>query len=138
MRDWQSSGVRDPDTRNASLWTVPGDEVDHSRRSPWVPCRETRRLSGRTEYDSPGHLSLNRAIYDREEGAVTDRLPPELRADLIEFARDRIEQCWEDAGVVPAQVLAENIVLAQEFAWMSHFTRIDPDMADRLANGAYK
>ena len=57
---------------------------------------------------------------------MTRRLPPELRADLIEFARERIESCWADAGVVPAQVLAENIVLAQEFAWMAHFTPIAP------------
>lgn len=69
---------------------------------------------------------------------MTKRLPPELRAALTDFARIRIEAVWADAGPVPAQVLAENIVLAQEFAWMAHHTPIDPDMADRLANGAYK
>jgi hypothetical protein len=43
---------------------------------------------------------------------VAERLPPELRADLTDFARVRIEQVWADVGAVPAQVLAENIVAA--------------------------
>lgn len=55
---------------------------------------------------------------------MPDRLPPALRADLTEFARIRIEQVWADSGPVPAQVLAENIVLAQEFAWMAAQTPI--------------
>lgn len=69
---------------------------------------------------------------------MAKRLPPELRADLTDYAVERIQAVWNDAGYVSARTLAENIVTAQEFAWMAHFTRIDPELADRLANGAYK
>lgn len=63
-------------------------------------------------------------IGEREAAANRQKLPADLRADLTEFARDRIEAVWADAGGVPAQVLAENIVAAQEFAWLTHFTPI--------------
>jgi hypothetical protein len=66
------------------------------------------------------------------------RLPPELRADLTDYAVERIQAVWNDAGYVDARTLAENIVHAQEFAWMAHFAKSDPDVADRLSNGAYK
>ena len=48
------------------------------------------------------------------------RLDPAFRADLIDFARDRIQQVWTDVpGGVDAATLASNIVAAQEFCWMS-------------------
>lgn len=48
------------------------------------------------------------------------RLDPELRADLIEFARARIESVWTDVpGGVDAATRAGNVVAAQEFCWMS-------------------
>ncbi|HWV44633.1 MAG TPA: hypothetical protein VN039_01170, partial [Nitrospira sp.] len=48
------------------------------------------------------------------------RFDPAFRADLIEFARDRIQSVWDDVPEgVTAQVLAENIVHAQEFLWLS-------------------
>jgi len=56
------------------------------------------------------------------------RLPPELRAALTEFARERIKDVSHDAGYVSPQTLAENIVNAQEFAWMAHFTKIEAGM----------
>lgn len=50
------------------------------------------------------------------------RLNPDTRADLIEFARTRIQMVWDDAGAVDAQTLAENVVSAQEWLWLSlHF-----------------
>ena len=49
-----------------------------------------------------------------------ERFDPELRADLIEFARDRIQAVWTDVpGGVDAATLASNVVAAQEFCWMS-------------------
>jgi hypothetical protein len=55
---------------------------------------------------------------------MADRLPADLRAELIEFARERIKDVSHDAGYVSPQTLAENIVAAQEFAWLAHFTPI--------------
>lgn len=50
------------------------------------------------------------------------RLTPDFRADLIDFAAQRIQSVWDDAGPVTAQVLAENVVAAQEWLWLSlHF-----------------
>jgi hypothetical protein len=50
------------------------------------------------------------------------RLNPEIRADLIEFARSRIQMVWDDAGEVDATTLASNVVAAQEWLWLSlHF-----------------
>lgn len=53
-------------------------------------------------------------------GAV--RFNPEAKAELTEFARTRIQMVWDDAGPVDAQTLAENVVAAQEWLWLSmHF-----------------
>lgn len=55
-----------------------------------------------------------------ETNPKPERLDPELRADLIEFARDRIESVWADVPEgVDAATLASNVVAAQEFCWMS-------------------
>jgi len=46
----------------------------------------------------------------------------EQRADLIDFARSAIQSVWDDVGATTAEVLAGNVVSAQEFAWLSmHF-----------------
>lgn len=48
------------------------------------------------------------------------RLAPEFRADIIEAARDRIQSVWADVPEgVDALTLAQNIVSAQEFFWLS-------------------
>ena len=50
------------------------------------------------------------------------RFSSEQRANLIDFARHAIQAVWDDAGPTTAEVLAGNVVLAQEFAWLSmHF-----------------
>ena len=50
------------------------------------------------------------------------RLTLEQKADLIEFARGAIQDAWNDVGETTAEVLADNVVSAQEFAWLSmHF-----------------
>jgi hypothetical protein len=50
------------------------------------------------------------------------RFSPEDRATLIEFAADRIQSVWNDVGETDAMTLAQNVVAAQEFAWLSmHF-----------------
>lgn len=51
------------------------------------------------------------------------RLTPEFRADIVEAARERIQTVWNDVPEgVDALTLAQNIVAAQEFFWLSlHF-----------------
>jgi hypothetical protein len=50
---------------------------------------------------------------------VGKRLVPEIRADLIELARERIQAVWDDVGETDAQTLAQNVVTAQEWLWLS-------------------
>lgn len=47
------------------------------------------------------------------------RLSIEFRSSLVDIAAQRIQAVWDDAGPVTALVLAENVVMAQEFAWLS-------------------
>lgn len=64
-----------------------------------------------------GYLAASR----REPSAPEKlkRFDPEFRATLIEFAAARIQDVWNDVGETDAQTLAENVVKAQEWAWMS-------------------
>jgi hypothetical protein len=64
------------------------------------------------------------ALADQGKPQITEehrpqRLSAKLRADLIDFAKDRIQTVWNDVGETDAETLAENVVSAQEFAWMS-------------------
>jgi hypothetical protein len=50
------------------------------------------------------------------------KFTPEQRADLIDAATSRIQDTWNDVGATTADVLAANVVAAQEFIWLSmHF-----------------
>lgn len=56
----------------------------------------------------------------REAPQPGKRLDPEFRADLVHFAKASIEDVWKDVpGGVDAETLAQNIVGAQEFMWIS-------------------
>jgi hypothetical protein len=47
------------------------------------------------------------------------RIPEEARAHLVEFAQHRIQDVWNDVGQTDALTLAQNVVAAQEFLWLS-------------------
>lgn len=48
------------------------------------------------------------------------RLDPEFRAELVDFAKARINDVWADVPQgVDAETLAQNVVAAQEFAWIA-------------------
>jgi hypothetical protein len=65
---------------------------------------------------------IKRRLSDAPRLDRPRRLDPEFRADLIEFARSRIQMVWDDAGEVDATTLASNVVAAQEWLWLSlHF-----------------
>ena len=53
------------------------------------------------------------------------RFTPEQRATLVDFAQNAIEQVWADAGATTAETLAQNVVSAQEFAWLAMHFPID-------------
>ena len=57
------------------------------------------------------------------ESEAGKRLSSEFRADLVEAARERIQAVWADVPEgVDAKTLAQNVVSAQEFFWLSlHF-----------------
>ena len=67
-------------------------------------------------------------------GHRPQRLNAKLRASLIDFAKDRIQAVWNDVGETDAATLAENVVSAQEFAWLSAQVPIVTD--ERVEAGA--
>lgn len=53
-------------------------------------------------------------------GSAEGRLDPDFRAQLIDFAEARIKAVWSDfPDGTTADVLAHNVVSAQEFLWLS-------------------
>ena len=73
-------------------------------------------------------LGIIDRLADALEGTLTDskapppgkRLDPEFRAQLVDFAAGTIQDVWNDVpGGVDAITLAQNIVGAQEFAWIA-------------------
>ena len=76
-------------------------------------------------------------LADALEGTLTDskapppgkRLDPEFRAQLVDFAAGTIQDVWNDVpGGVDAITLAQNIVGAQEFAWIARGFPVVPDV----------
>ena len=59
------------------------------------------------------------------------RLSHECRADLIHIAAGAIQSVWDDvpAGVT-ADVLASNVVMAQEFAWIARGFPVESEGTD--------
>ncbi len=80
------------------------------------------------------------AVEPTEDEREALRFTPELRADLVEFARVRIQAVWDDVGETDAATLAQNVVLAQEFAWLSmHFPTKGPrPITDEMVEAARK
>jgi hypothetical protein len=80
---------------------------------------------------------IKRKLSDSKPG----RFDPEFCAGLIEYARDRIQSVWADVPEgVSAQVLAENVVHAQEWLWLSlqnplatHDERVRTEERERCA-----
>lgn len=117
--------------------------VSASERMPVVPDTENEEMIaavkaaaeaermyphdgyGKTEVQLARLLGLREgyatALASRPPVPVTpERLDPEFKADLIEFAAARIQSVWDDVpGGVDAATLAGNVVAAQEFLWMS-------------------
>ena len=57
------------------------------------------------------------------------RLDPEFRAELVDFAAGTIQDVWNDVPAgVDAITLAQNIVGAQEFAWIARGFPVVPDV----------
>lgn len=95
-----------------------------------------RRLSNsartvNSKYEHGDHADLYSALADAldalsslrdaepAEGRL-ERLSPDFRADLVDAARVAITQVWADVpGGVDAATLASNVVMAQEFFWLS-------------------
>ena len=69
------------------------------------------------------------------ESEAGKRLSSEFRADLVEAARERIQAVWADVPEgVDAKTLAQNVVSAQEFFWLSlHFPVLPSSTVDEAA-----
>jgi len=74
---------------------------------------------GKTEIQLARIFGLRQGYVDGLREGMPVRLTPEFRASLIDYARNRIQAVWDDAGSVTAQVLAENVVAAWDFAQMA-------------------
>lgn len=75
-------------------------------------------------------------LADALEGTLTDskapppgkRLDPEFRAQLVDFAAGTIQDVWNDVPAgVDAITLAQNVVGAQEFAWIARGFPVAPN-----------
>ena len=68
-------------------------------------------------------LEAAAGVAPQAESEAGKRLSSEFRADLVEAARERIQAVWADVPEgVDAKTLAQNVVSAQEFFWLSlHF-----------------
>ena len=97
---------------------------------------EARRLEEDygDNYEVMCHMS---SLADALEGTLTGskapppgkRLDPEFRAQLVDFAAGTIQDVWNDVpGGVDAITLAQNIVGAQEFAWIARGFPVVPDV----------
>lgn len=91
---------------------------------------DRRRMVGAAELDAILDSSSVSPQHERDAKKPT-RLDPELRADFIEAARARIEEVWADVGPTTAQTLAENIMAAQEFFYLSHQVPIRTEQGEQ-------
>ena len=51
--------------------------------------------------------------------ANPERISREFAAQMVEIATARIQAVWDDVGETDATTLAQNVVAAQEWLWMS-------------------
>ena len=103
---------------------------------------EKRELIAEAErYIEIHGISLGTELMDRLadalEGTLTGsetpspgkRLDPEFRAQLVDFAAGTIQDVWNDVPAgVDAITLAQNVVGAQEFAWIARGFPVVPDV----------
>lgn len=73
---------------------------------------------------------MDPAVEGNSPAAVPSRrIPEEARAHLVEFAQQRIQDVWNDVGQTDALTLAQNVVAAQEFLWISLQFPVRPSAA---------
>ncbi len=94
---------------------------------------------GMGEFDSAQKHALKAALTAAgvapQEPEPGGRLDPEFRAELVEFAQVSIQAVWDDVpGGVDAATLAQNVVGAQEFAWISRGYPIAPQEPSECSN----
>ena len=80
-------------------------------------------------------LEAAQGAAPQAESEAGKRLSSEFRADLVEAARERIQAVWADVPEgVDAKTLAQNVVSAQEFFWLSlHFPVLPSSTVDEAA-----
>ena len=84
------------------------------------------------------------SVVPQAESVPGKRLSPEFRADLVEAARDRIQAVWDDVPEgVDAETMAQNVVSAQEFFWLTHaFPAVqqvsESDLAENLEHWIFQ
>lgn len=104
-------------------------EQDNSKRVfaelAWVEVRSEYRAAARVALSASVSADPADEHHDAEERQAESpspgkRLDPDFRATLVDFAAASIRDVWADVPEgVDAETLAQNVVAAQEFAWIS-------------------
>ena len=113
--------------------------TDDEKRERVAEARKAQRAVylATDEHVAEDLSRIIRGLADALEGTLTDskapppgkRLDPEFRAQLVDFAAGTIQDVWNDVpGGVDAITLAQNIVGAQEFAWIARGFPVVPDV----------
>ena len=93
-------------------------ESTHDRDRLGICCRCGRGITAAEVIDGEKPC-VGQGKPQVTEAHRPQRLNKQLRSSLIDFAKDRIQAVWDDVGETDAETLAENVVSAQEFAWIS-------------------
>jgi hypothetical protein len=75
----------------------------------------TDRTSAEAHTSSTGSILM---VRDWRKADGFERIPADLRAEMVDAAKEAINAVWADVGATDAATLASNIVRFQEFMWM--------------------
>lgn len=109
-----------------------GQVSNHYREEYWdlfaVPSADPPEYDGHTPAEGLQRLLAAAGVAPQEKPEPGKRLDPDFRAELVDFATASIQDVWKDVpGGVDAETLAQNVVGAQEFAWISRGFPVVPD-----------
>lgn len=125
--------------------TVQGEPSEHFHIWSELPCKAGGcRMEPQGEpsnVSEPGVTDISPAQMSVQgEPTPGKRLDPDFRADLVGYAKARIQDVWADVPEgVDAETLAQNVVAAQEFLWIARGFPVasaqgEPSLRDHVRN----
>lgn len=116
-------------------------DVVNAMQNAGILFRERDMESDPSNVSEPGVSDISPAQMSVQgEPTPGKRLDPDFRADLVGYAKARIQDVWADVPEgVDAETLAQNVVAAQEFLWIARGFPVasaqgDPSLRDHVRN----